>query len=178
MKRFPNTLLVMSVLFIILGLGFLLWTSGYVTIIGAFWPVGIVLLGLFFLYIVFIRKGSARFLFPGMFLSLSGIFYLLFVRVTGGFILHHVWPVFMCIAGLSLLPQAFRKQGNRRIALFVPALAIIFLSFLFLLFSTDVVHTDFKEFIAVFWPVLFILVGFFLLILYIEKIYSERKGKL
>ncbi len=175
-RRFPNTLLVLSVFSITLGLGFLLWTSGYVSILGAFWPVVIVFLGLFLLYIVYIRKGPSRFSFPGMFLSLSGLFYLLFLRVSGGFPLRCLWPVFMCIAGISLLPQAFKRQGSRRIALFVPALAIIFLSFVFLLFSTNILNADFRHFVSVFWPVLFILIGFFLLILYVEKVYRERKG--
>ena len=74
--RFPNKLVILGVAFIILGILLLLWTAGSLPSLDALWPVPFIIIGMYLLYLVFLRGAKDRYIFPGMFFSLAGIYFL------------------------------------------------------------------------------------------------------
>ncbi len=91
--------------------------------------------GLFFLYMAWPRKHSDTWIIPGMVLTLGGLVFLLANTVLQGQSLERIWPLFMLVTGLSLIPYGLRKKASARTAIMVPAVFISFLALFFLIFS-------------------------------------------
>lgn len=151
--------LIIGVLLILAGGLLMLWTFGYLPRFTALWPVFFILLGLFFLYLVFFRNASETYTFPGMLMSLGGLYSLLGSSFMSAGYLLQIWPVFMAIAGVSIIPYALLKQGHARIALLVSGVAIVFLSVIFLFFSLHLITERFSHAAYLAWPVLLVILG-------------------
>ena len=152
-------LLVIGVLLFLLGGLLLLWTFGYLKNFGALWPVIFILLGLFVLYEVLFRGRAEVYAFPGMLMALGGTYFLLGTSFMPWRDLIRIWPVFMAIAGASIVPYALMKHGNSRVVLLVPSIAIIVLALVFLPFSLNFVSVRFTRFVAEWWPLLVVILG-------------------
>jgi len=174
-SRFPNKLLVIGIVLFLSGGLLLLRTTGYLPGPEALWPLVLLLFGITLLYMVFIKGASEKYIFPGMFLTLTGITFLLISTVLPVGKLERIWPVFMCIAGLSLIPYGLKKRKNARIALIVPGVGIVILSMVFLLFSLDLVDAEFLHFATRWWPALFMAGGAAMVAAYIAKGGTDRK---
>jgi hypothetical protein len=161
--RYPNKLLVAGVFTAIAGSLLLLWNFGYLPQPGRLWPVGLIILGLVFLYLAWPRGRSDRWLIPGMILTLGGIVILLMNTVLASQNIARIWPAFMLVTGLSLVPYGFRRRGGARTAIVIPALFISCLSLVFLPFSLH--HTDggFAAFVRQWWPAIFVILGLLLI---------------
>ena len=157
--RFPNKNLVLGILVLIVGGVLLIWRMGSLPSFQALWPLPVLLLGLVFLYRVFLSGKSRRYILPGMVLSLAGLFFLLQDTVLPQRSLAKVWPAFMFIIGLSLLPYGFVKKGNARTAIVIPAFGLIGLGFIFFPFSLGWVKESFTDFVLTWWPGLLLLTG-------------------
>jgi hypothetical protein len=158
-RRFPNMLLVIGVLLFLFGGLLLLWTFGYLRNVGALWPVIFILFGLFELYEVVFRGRAEVYAFPGMLMALGGIYFLLGTSFMPWRNLIRIWPVFMAITGVSIIPYAFMKRGYARVVLLVPSGAIIILALVFLPFSLHVVSVRFSRFVSEWWPLLVVVLG-------------------
>lgn len=158
-RRFPNMLLVIGVLLLLLGGLLLLWTFGTLRDLGALWPVIFIVLGLLVLYEVLFRGAAEAYAFPGMLMGLGGLYFLVGTSFMPWHSLIRIWPVFMAIAGLSIVPYALLKHGYARVVLLVPAIAIIVLALIFLLFSLEVVSVRFIRFASEWWPLLVVFLG-------------------
>lgn len=167
-------LLVIGSLLLLLGGLLLLWSFGYLRDIGALWPVVFILLGLLVLYLVLIRGAAEVYAFPGMLMALGGIYFLLGTSFMPWRSLIRIWPVFMAIAGVSIIPYALLKKGYARAVLLVPSIAIIVLALIFLPFSLRVVSVRFARFAALWWPLLVVLLGLIFLITHFVR--SRRVG--
>ena len=165
----PNKLIVFGIALIVLGAILLLWTLGYLPGTSALWPVLVVLGGLWMLYAVFFRNARESYIFAGLFLTLGGAVVLLMNTVLSRVALARIWPVFMAITGFSLLGYAMKKDRVSRLPLVIPAWAIVLLALVFFPFSLEIVDVSFISFVAVWWPVLFILVGALLLFLHARR---------
>lgn len=163
-RRFPNKLLVIGVLLLLIGGLLLLWTFGYLRNLTALWPVVFVVLGLFILYAVLIRGAAEVYAFPGMLMGLGGLYFLIGTSFMPWHNLIRIWPVFMAITGISIVPYALLKRGSARAVLLVPALAIIVLALIFLPFSLRVVSVRFVRFASEWWPLLVVLLGIIFLV--------------
>jgi hypothetical protein len=75
----------------------------------------------------------------------------------------------MTIAGISLAVYGNKLKGSGRIKALVPAWGLIILSLIFLPFSLGLIKEDFSRVAATWWPVLFILLGIWLLEEYLRK---------
>ncbi|MEI8096108.1 MAG: hypothetical protein WCG80_18000 [Spirochaetales bacterium] len=128
-------------------------------------PTALVLLGAYFLYRVIFLKARPGYLFSGLILVLGGTFTLLLSTgiLPEGFSLKELWPVYMGIIGVSLLPYGARYRRTIRVSLFIPGLFLIFLCVAFLLFSLSVVKESLAEFVGRWWPLLLIFMGLTLL---------------
>ncbi|TVR60707.1 MAG: hypothetical protein EA426_04725 [Spirochaetaceae bacterium] len=161
--------LVFSTVFLLLGVVLLLWTTGFLPDFSALWPVVFICVGLVFLYRGFHRNARETTVFAGMFMSLGGLVALLLNTVLTRVGLIRVWPVFMTVAGISLVAYALLKRGAYRVTLLVPAVSIVVLSFVFLPFSLKLVDVEFIQFVVRWWPSLFILLGLVLLTVYFTR---------
>lgn len=174
-RRFPNKLLIIGVLLLLVGGLLLLWTFGYLRHLSALWPVVFIVLGLFVLYEVLIRGVAEVYAFPGMLMALGGLYFLLGNSFMPWHSLIRIWPVFMMIAGISIVPYALLKEGYARAVLLVPSIAIIVLSLIFLPFSLRIVSVRFVRFASDWWPLLVVLLGAVFLVAHFVR--SKRRGR-
>jgi hypothetical protein len=162
--RYPNKLLVWGVTVLLVGGVLLLWNLKYLPEPGEFWPVPVIFVGLVFLYMAWPRGNSDRWIIPGMVLTLGGITFLLMNTVLRGQSLGRIWPVFMLVTGISLVPYGLRKRGSARTAVVVPGVFISCLSLLFIPFSLRQAGGSFMAFVQQWWPMILIIVGLVLII--------------
>jgi hypothetical protein len=178
--RFPNKLLITGMTLVLAGAIFLLWTLDlfpeFLTWLIALWPIPFILGGLVMLYLVYLKGKTDRFILPGMILVFGGIFFLLYNSVIPEKSFTRIWPAFMDIAGISLLPYAMKRKRRTRIGLLISAGTLIVLSILFFPFSLKLVGMDFLHFVFKWWPAIIISIGLGLILTY-SVIRRKRKKK-
>jgi len=162
--RYPNKLLVAGVVTGIGGSLLLLWNFGYLPQPGRLWPVGLILVGLVFLYLAWPKGRSDRWLIPGMVFTLGGIVLLLMNTVLAGQNIARIWPAFMLVTGISLVPYGFRRKGGARTAIVIPALFICCLSIVFFPFAVNHTAGGFAAFVRQWWPMIFVILGLLLVV--------------
>jgi hypothetical protein len=162
--RYPNKLLVAGVTVALAGGVLMLWNFGYLPQPGRLWPVPVILVGLFFLYMAWPRRKSDRWIIPGMVLTLGGIVFLLMNTVLAAQSLARIWPAFMLVTGLSLVPYGFRRKGSARTAVVVPGLFISLLAILFFPFSLHHADGGFGQFVRQWWPMILVISGVLLIV--------------
>jgi hypothetical protein len=162
--RYPNMLLVTGVAVALVGSILMLWNVGYLPQPGTLWPVAVILMGLVFLYLAWPRRRSDRWIIPGMVLTLGGIVLLLMNSVLPSQSLVRIWPLFMLVTGVSLVPYGLRKHGAARTAVIVPGLFISLLALLFLPFSLHHSEGGFAAFVRQWWPMILVIIGAVLIV--------------
>jgi hypothetical protein len=172
---FPARLLIIGTIFILGGSLLLLWTSASITYTELLWPLFLILPGLGFLYKAFVRNGTESHTIPGTFFTLLGIYFLLSNTVLPENELEKIWPIFMFITGISMLPYGIGKKRGIKVKILVPAGAIITMSLFFLPFTLKLLTIRFISFVTRWWPVLFIILGLIFLTIYYTKMYTLRK---
>jgi hypothetical protein len=158
-SRYPNLLLVTGVVVGLAGSLLMLWNLGYLPQPSLLWPVVLILVGLAFLYLAWPRRRSDRWIIPGMVLTLGGIAFLLMNTVLRGQELERIWPVFMLVTGISLVPYGLRKRGSARTAIVIPGLFISALALLFLPFSLHGTGGELSAFVRQWWPLVLVVLG-------------------
>ena len=161
--KFPNKYLIIGTAFLIIGFLLLLWTNDLLPGFSTLWPVPVILGGMTLLYLAFLRQKNSILILPGMFLALAGILFLLLNTVLSRSKIALIWPAFMLITGISLLPYGFKKREKYRVRIIIPAIAIILLSLIFLPFSLGISPISFTDFITLWWPAIFVITGLFLI---------------
>jgi len=162
--RYPNKLLVIGVAVLLAGGLLLLWNLGYLPQPGGLWPVPVIVAGLVLLYMAWPRERSDRWIIPGMVLTLGGGVVLLMNTVLSGQSLARIWPAFMLVTGLSLVPYAYRKRGGARTAIVIPAIFISCLALLFLSFSLRRPGGSLVALVRRWWPMVLVIIGIALLV--------------
>jgi hypothetical protein len=162
--RYPNMLLVTGVAVTLTGSILMLWNLGYLPQPGTIWPVAVILTGLVFLYLAWPRRRSDRWIIPGMVLTLGGIVLLLMNTVLPSQSLVRIWPAFMLVTGVSLVPYGLRKRGSARSAIVVPGLFISLLALVFLPFSLHHSEGGFAAFVRQWWPLILVILGAVLIV--------------
>lgn len=119
------------------------------------------------LYCAFCYKKSALLIGLGFMFIFDGIFFSLLDLRMFPMGLKELWPVFVISTGLCFIPaDLFINQRIRTIYLF-PAVMLILLGIIFLLFSTHVFSLSFSAFISIFWPLVLVLAGIALIVIYV-----------
>jgi hypothetical protein len=177
--RFPHKKLIVGILLIIGGCLLLLMSIGMLHSFRHLWSLPLLLAGLVFLYRCIIKGIEAFYLISGLFLSLLGIFFLLINTVFPPGSLTQIWPTFMFITGISILPYGMQSSNSQRtkLAFIIPALAIIGLSLLFFPFSLGLINESFIDFALRWWPLLLILIGLILVITYFIHDPSDKSQR-
>jgi drug/metabolite transporter (DMT)-like permease len=172
--KFPNKYLVIGVVTFIIGGLFLLWTLGFLPSFKALWPLPLIIFGMLLIYLVIFQARRDVYLIIGMILTLCGVFFLL-MNIISEKNLSKIWPGFMLITGISMIPYALRKKQEKyKIAIIIPALSIIILSCIFFLFSLDILGLSFQVFVSKWWPVLIIILGISFIVLFY---YSQKQNR-
>ena len=166
--RFPNKLAIIGAFFILVGGVLLLWTAGYLQRFENLWPLVPLLAGLVLLYFRIFRSAPDYYVFLGTSLSLTGILFLLVTTIVQVDLMR-IWPLFMTVIGIALLFYGFRKAGPSRVTFTVPGGAMVLLSGIFLPFSLELVSADFANFVAVWWPLLLVVMGIALIFVHVGR---------
>lgn len=161
---------------VMVGAALLTGTLGILPIVAPLWPLILVGFGVFMLYAGLTGRAREAAVFGGLFLVLGGTLFLLLTTVMSAVELRRIWPLFMTIAGVSLVGYGYRASLPQKLNLIVPAYAIIFLSIVFLLFSFDIVDSDFTGFVHTWWPVVFIVAGVALLLVHFRARTVRHSG--
>lgn len=157
----------------LLALGLLLVLAGLFIFVGrlessdkvfAFRPVIALGLGIILLFISLAFTGSSLSFFFGLFFLLMGIVLLLMDSGILRYGFSKMWPTIMIAAALSLFPAGLYRARRIRTVYLFPAITILVLGIVFLLFSLHVIPVSFRMFVSRSWPLLFILVGGFLVV--------------
>ena len=157
--RYPNKLLVAGFAVLVAGGVILLWNLCYLPQPGRLWPVPVIVVGLFFLYMAWPRGHSDQWIIPGMVFTLGGVVFLLVNTVLREGSLPRIWPAFMLVTGVSLIPYGYRKKGAARTGIVVPAVFISLLALLFFPFSLRRAGGGFVAFVQQWWPMILVLLG-------------------
>lgn len=114
----------------------------------------------------FSKKMRAFFIFIGMEIILYSFVLQLQDAQIFEFRIKNFWPIFIILSGISLLPAGYvsAKRMNRKFV--VPAVAMIVFGGFCSLFSFDVIKMPFSRFVLLSMPVLLLLSGAYLIILF------------
>ena len=152
--------LVSGVVLTVLGLLLLFWTQNIINGLERWWPLGVTLLGAWLLFEAFFRKARPSALLMGLLLTLSGLFILVLnTLVPPPLSIKELWPVFMGIVGVSLIPYGARYRRTVRVSLVVPGLILLVMMGIFLLFSLSIVKQSFSEIVIGWWPLALVFMG-------------------
>ena len=162
---------------IILGAGFILLVLGIALCLnalydgtrqGIFLPVTLFVIGEFFLYVAFCLSRKSFLISLGFMFIFDGV---LFSVISLGFTDYTIsqWPVIVINAGLSLVPADFFIHKRLRTIFLFPAILLLGMGILFLMFSCHVIQCSFMEFAVMAAPFFLILVGIVLIGIYIAQ---------
>ncbi len=131
------------------------------------WTILFVVTGaVIFYFSLTVFKYSILF-FTGLFGVLSGT---AFMIMSTGLFSHgfgELWPVSVIIASICLLLTGVAKDRSVHASFLFPSLVMAVLGGLFLLFSLDVIKMSFSSFAAYWWPIVPLLTGATIVIIYI-----------
>jgi hypothetical protein len=162
--RSDDVLFISALAALLLGLAFLLYTTGALVGARPFWPLLVMAAGGALLYLALVRGASFYILFGGNLFVLEGILFL--IGILLGWRLAVSWPLGMATAGLAGLVTALFGKRGLKVSYLVPSLCFTLLGFFFALFSFGLARIDFSSFIAIWWPSLLIAGGICLFIAY------------
>lgn len=168
--KFLNSILALGMFLIFLGVLMVLAFAGDSPDF-AVWilPGAVFLAGLIDLYFYIAFSKVPFRLFLGLNLTFYGIFSMIFVYNILPFGIDKLWPVYMFLTGLSL-SIAGRTTGKRFTLTYdFPGIILTVLGIVFLLFSFDVIKISLSRLAVFLWPVLFILAGAFLIVLFLYR---------
>ena len=112
--------------------------------------------GIVLWYAGILLRDRFRFFFTASLLSLSGLLVLLIDLKCIVLTLRGIWPFFMLFIGISFLVAGSLRFRRLHAVYIVPAVAFTVLGFLFLLFSTSLIHISLES-MALWWFPLLIL---------------------
>lgn len=118
------------------------------------------------IYYTFAVSRKSWMLCTGLFLFLTGILLLLIDAHIISYSIGNLWPVVVMFGGVCILLSGVYRAHRFRPGFTVPALAIILLGILFLLFSLDIITAPLSQVVALWWPVILIIAGLGLVIMF------------
>jgi hypothetical protein len=123
----------------------------------------------------FMRKRQKILVIPGVTILLTCIFFLIFMIVFNSDMskLVGLWPILGLFPSIGLITY-YIISLRKSVSIIVPALFLLFLSIMMLLFTTGVLTFKFSYFLLLLVPLLIILIGLYLL--FKKEIFFIRKN--
>lgn len=131
-----------------------------------FRPIFFLVFGALLLYISFVKTHKAKHIFLGSLFALTGILFLFADSKMIPYGLNELWPCIVINTAISLIPAGVFRYKKIHPVFFVPAVVIALMGIIFLLFSLDIITQSFSKVLSMWWPLLFVLSGIVLVILY------------
>lgn len=137
-------------------------------------PVVSLVAGMLLLFISLALTGSSLSLFFGLFFFLMGTVLLLMDSGILPYGFSRMWPTIMISAALSLFPAGLYRARRVRTVYLFPAIMMLVLGIVFLLFSLHVIPVSFRFFVSRCWPLVIILSGGILVVtFYIQQLNAK-----
>lgn len=158
-RKRSGTRLIVGLLGILLGLLLLLSTTGVIRTGTLLIPVILFMGGVALLIIGYSPEGRDGAVLPGVYLILLAMFLILRATILPELTMRRIWPVFLLMAGVALFVYSWNGSSDYRLVIGVPAITVVVLSIVFLLFSLEVITTSFIDFVYAWWPALLVFAG-------------------
>jgi hypothetical protein len=174
-SKYLDVLLATSMFLILAGFLLLVCFSDEASSFAAnFWPLVILIAGVVFLYFPIAITGSTYQFFLGLVLSATGAFSTLVVNKMIHYEMTEWWPLIVVFSGIGLIAAGCYKYHRMLVSYTIPAVMLIGLGCVFLLFSFKIIHISFRRFAASFGPV-FLVIGSVLMVcfFFFQKKYRE-----
>lgn len=126
-------------------------------------------IGLGFLFVYIAIKRSAFCLFVSLSLILNSLFCMIVSLKIIKLTLNELWPGIMIITGLSLFIAGKTRGFRLSLSYDFPSIMLVCLGVNYLLFSLDIIKQPLTHIVLVSAPVILILSGVFLLILFYKR---------
>ncbi|MBQ6779889.1 MAG: hypothetical protein IJP62_01515 [Treponema sp.] len=173
MKRFTvpilNILLAIGIVCIFAGFFLLIHPFAGLQDVAPFTNICLILFGALCFYFALVKYRHAPLFFFGLYLCLASC---LFLLVTSGILpvgLSQLWPCGVVLCGICLFFTGLFRHRKILSAYLFPSLLLIILGGFFLLFSLDIISISFRTFVARWWPVFLIIIGLFLVGLFLYQ---------
>ncbi|MCR4714332.1 MAG: DUF5668 domain-containing protein [Treponemataceae bacterium] len=137
-------------------------------------PIVVMLIGALFLFLSYTRKKLVWMYFLGYFLTSSGLFSLIFCFGTFELSMKNLWPMYVILCGLSYFVAAVQVRKRLSVSAVVPAVVLIVLGGMLLCFSLGIISVSLRYFVAHWWPIFLVLLGFALIIIYAYMQHSNK----
>jgi hypothetical protein len=173
--RSDDILFISAIAAILLGVAFLLHTTGAFVGAPRAWPILMMAVGGILLYFSLVRGAAFSFFFGGLLFVLEGALFLL--SLLAGWRLSMSWPLGMTVAGLAGLVSGLVSKRRLKAFFAVPSIGFAALGSLFSLFSFGLARVNLRSFIAEWWPTLLIAGGISLFVAYGISRRSARSGQ-
>ncbi len=172
---FLNILLAVGLICFLAGVASLVRILAGVPLEYSFLNGGAIIAGavIFYLSLAFIPV--TQLLFFGMYLCLSGWLILIISLPVVPFSFGQLWPVEVILCGFCVFLTGIVKRHKVRNSYLFPSILLVVLGFFFLLFSLKIIKTSFVQFFSVWGPVLLILLGLSLVVVYLYQKNSGNK---
>jgi uncharacterized membrane protein HdeD (DUF308 family) len=163
-KLAARIVFIAGILFMVLGITFLLGSLENTSIFSVFVA--------FFLLVaggscaMFAIKLNKRpiYLFFASLLMMVGIFIFLSALGIVTLPISRAWPMLSIFSGLALLPIGWRSYGKIHPRYLVSSCAFVVLGVILMIFSLRIIPFSFMSFVHTWWPLLFLLGGFTLVL--------------
>ncbi|GHV88221.1 hypothetical protein AGMMS50267_05810 [Spirochaetia bacterium] len=162
-----------GLLLMFLGCAFLLGTIAGISRLSVLWAFFFIIIGSFFAVFAIKLNKRSLYLFFAAFFILVGFFLFLSSLNIVPIVFREWWPLISVFAGLALIPAGWHRYGVIKIRYVVPAVGFIALGAALLVFSLDIVHFSFKQFMLNWWPLITVLAGLILVLISVATIGPE-----
>ena len=168
---------------VILGLGLIMFIAGIFLLVAslrrttkvfAFRPVLLMGLGVTALFMALAFARNSFLFFVGLFCSLVGVVTLLIDLNIVPYTMKELWPLVVISLGLALIPAGLYHLRRIRTIYLFPAIVLIIMGGLFLLFSLKIVKIGFLTFVSRFWPLVIMAGGVALIVVFCVQ--QHHKG--
>lgn len=120
------------------------------------------LCGALFLYLTMVRTKRPTHLFAGMFLMTAGVFSLLVVHRIIPYTMNEWWPILVVFGGVYFFVAGMFRKRKMRLSIVFPAVTLVLLGVLFMLFSFHLAPMSFRSAVSIFGPFCLIAMGVFI----------------
>ena len=132
-------------------------------------PVTLLCAGVVCLFVAFAVMQSGLVVFVGLLSFLCGLVVLLVEAHIVPRSYDGMWPAFLIATGLALFPAGLYRLKRLRTIYLFPAISMVVLGCVFLLFSLHVVPMTFGQFMVQWWPLLLVGGGLALVIIFVVQ---------
>ena len=163
-----------GIIFMVLGITFLLGSLEHASMGSVFLAFLLLVVGGFCAVLAIKLNKRSLYLFFASLFMMAGFFLFLVALGIVNLPLSRAWPLLSVFSGLALLPVGWRSHGRIHPRYLVSSCTFVALGILLMVFSLRLIPFSFMSFVQTWWPLLFLLGGFTLVLITISA-RGERK---